>query len=213
MEGRPRERTASKEYIYVSRYEAETPAILVKTCLLYGVEPWKLTPGLIAKIISAERALTRWCLRMSKQTSGVDTAEVSLAAWIQWKKDTAREIARLTEKTKTMRWHITALRLHWQWAGHAARRPGTMNYEAATVYISPNRRGQPPPHWSHLLRSFSIKVLLGNADSWIQLAQDKTAWNEFGNYFTQYVEAQVLREDTRATLARDARASMQSQSV
>ena len=39
----------------------------------------------------------------------------------------------------------------------------------------------------------------------VDLAQDRTAWNEFGNYFTQYVEAQVLREDTRATFARDAR--------
>ena len=72
----------------------------VKPCLLYGVETWKLTADLIAKIISAERALTRWCLRMSKQTSGVGTAEESLAAWIQWKKDTAREIARLMEKPR-----------------------------------------------------------------------------------------------------------------
>ena len=31
MEGRPRERTASTEYIYVSRYEAETLAILGET--------------------------------------------------------------------------------------------------------------------------------------------------------------------------------------
>ena len=69
---------------------------LVKPCLLYGVETWKLTPDLTAKIISAERALTRWCLRVSIRTSG--RAEESLAAWIQWKIDSAREIARLTEK-------------------------------------------------------------------------------------------------------------------
>ena len=148
---------------------------------------------------------------MTTQTSG--TAEESLAAWIQWKIDTAREIARLTEKTKTTRWHTSALRLHWQWAGHAARKPGTMNYEAATVYTAPNRRGHPPPHWSQMLRRFSTRELLGNAGSWTQLAQDKSAWNEFGNYFTQYVEAQVLREDTRATLARDARAIVQALSV
>ena len=71
---------------------------LVKPCLLYGVETWKLTPDLIAKIISAERALTRWCLRMSIRTSG--SAEESLAAWIQWKIDSAREIARLMEKPR-----------------------------------------------------------------------------------------------------------------
>ena len=73
--------------------------------------------------------------------------------------------------------------------------------------------GQPPPHWSQMLRSFSSKELLGNADSWTQLAQEKSAWNEFGKYFTEYVEAHVLREDTRATLARDARAIVQAQGV
>ena len=45
------------------------------------------------------------------------------------------------------------------------------------------------------------------------MAQDKSAWSEFGKYFTEYVEAHVLREDTRASLARDARALVQAQRV
>ena len=64
-----------------------------------------------------------------------------------------------------------------------------------------------------MLRSFSIKEMLGNADYWTQLAQDKSSWKEFGKYFTEYVEAHVLREDTRASLARDARALVQAQKV
>ena len=71
---------------------------LVKPCLLYGVQTWRLTPELIAKIISAERSLRRWCLRMNKQANATGTAEENLETWIQWKGDTAREIARLTEK-------------------------------------------------------------------------------------------------------------------
>ena len=185
---------------------------LVKPCLLYGVQTWRLTPEILAKIISAERSLTRWCLRMNKQTNGTGTAEENLETWVKWKGDTAREIARLTEKTKCSRWHVTALRLHWQWAGHAARRPGTTNYEAATAYRTQTRRGRPQAQWSSLLRSFSVKELKGTAESWITLAQDKADWIEFSNYFTQYVETTVLRQDTRATLARDARAVTLDQS-
>ena len=186
---------------------------LVKPCLLYGVQTWKLTPELVAKIIAAERSLTRWCLRMTKQASTAETQEENLETWIQWKADTAREIARLTEKNKCTRWHITALRLHWQWAGHAARRPGTANYEAVTAHRTPTRRGRPQAQWSSLIRSFSTKELHGNADSWIDLARDKAAWIEFCKYFTDFVEANVLREDTRATLARDARAVTQAQAT
>jgi hypothetical protein len=115
------------------------------------------------------------------------------------------------KKTKCSRWHVTALRLHWQWAGHAARRPGTTNYEAVTAYRTQTRRGRPQAQWSSLLRSFSIKELNGTAESWITLAQNKADWIEFSKYFTQYVETTVLRQDTRATLARDARAVTQDQ--
>ena len=137
---------------------------LVKPCLLYGVESWTMTPDILAKIVAAERALTRWCLRMTRHTSGTEGVEENLASWIKWKTDSAREIARLMEKTKVMRWHISALRLHWQWAGHTARRPGSTNHRAATSYVTPNRRGRPPPQWSDMLRGFSSKILMGNPE-------------------------------------------------
>ena len=86
-----------------------------------------------------------------------------------------------------------------------------MNYEASTAHRTPTRWGRPQTQWSNLLRSFSTKELKGNADSWIELAQDRAAWIEFSRYFTDFVEAKVLREDTRATLARDARAITQAQ--
>ena len=69
---------------------------LVKPCLLYGVETWKVTPDLISKIITAERALTRWCLRMSIRSN--EEGDETLEAWIRWKVESAREIARIMEK-------------------------------------------------------------------------------------------------------------------
>ena len=79
-----------------------------------------------------------------------------------------------------------------------------MNYEAATTYSAPKKRGRPPPHWSQMLQSFSTGELLGSSEHWIIMARDKAAWNEFSTYFVQYVETHILREDTRTSLARDA---------
>ena len=148
---------------------------------------------------------------MAKPTIGPDNPEASLAEWIQWKAESAREIAVITDKYKIERWHTTTIRLHWQWAGHAARRPGTPNHVAATVHTTPARRGRPPPHWAQMLRNFSIEELRGNAESWVVLAHDKAGWNEFSKVFTEFVETHILRADTRATLARDAIAIKESQ--
>ena len=144
---------------------------LVKPSLLYGSETWKLTPALLAKIIGAERTFSRWCLRLTNRASMDDHAEGDMTEWIQWRADSAREIAKTTGKNEIERWHITALRLHWQWAGHAARRLDTPNQMAATSHISPTGRGRPPPHWAQLLRSFSIQELRGRAEAWEALAQ------------------------------------------
>ncbi len=55
-----------------------------------------------------------------------------------------------------------------------------------------------------MLRIFSINELRGNADAREPLAQDRAEWNNFTMIFVEFVEAHVLRADTRATLARDA---------
>ena len=55
-----------------------------------------------------------------------------------------------------------------------------------------------------MLRNFSTKELVGNSDEWIALAQDRSRWDTLRIIFTEFVEGQVLRADTRATLARDA---------
>ena len=76
----------------------------MKPCVLYGVEVWKLTPDILAKIITAERYLSRWCLRMRQEvsrTEAEDNPAAALAAWIQWKADSAREVARVTARNKT----------------------------------------------------------------------------------------------------------------
>ena len=52
---------------------------------------------------------------------------------------------------------------------------------------------------------------MGNPESWVDLAQDIATWNEFNAYFIDYVESQVLRQDTRSTLAKDARAIAEQQ--
>ena len=55
-----------------------------------------------------------------------------------------------------------------------------------------------------MLRQFSIEELRGNADSWETLAQDRAEWNSFTTIFVEFVDAYILRADTRAALARDA---------
>jgi hypothetical protein len=54
---------------------------LVKPSLLYGSETWKLTPALLAKIIGAERAFSRWCMRLTNRAGRTDDEEGDLAAW------------------------------------------------------------------------------------------------------------------------------------
>ena len=75
---------------------------------------------------------------------------------------------------------------------------------AATTHIRPLGRGRPPPHWAQLLRNFSAQELRGSAEAWETLAQDRAQWNMFADIFIEFVEAHILRADTRATLARDA---------
>ena len=183
---------------------------LVKPSVLYGCETWKLTPGTIAKIISTERTFTRWCLRKTNRHSTPEIQEEEdegTMAWIQWRVTSAREIAKSMSKGKIERWHVTALRMHWQWAGHAARRIGTYNHSAATAHIKPAGRGRPPPQWSQLLRTFSTQELRGPPNQWEILAQNRADWNTFADIFIQFVETHILRSDTRATLARDMIAS------
>ena len=48
---------------------------LVKPSLLYGCETWKLTPGILAKIISTERAFTRWSLRKTNRPTPPENDE------------------------------------------------------------------------------------------------------------------------------------------
>ena len=178
---------------------------LVKPSILYGCETWKLTPGMIAKIITTERTFTRWCLRKTNRRNepeGQDEDE-GIIDWIQWRATSAREIARSMNIGNIERWHVTALRLHWQWAGHAARRTGTHNYCAATAHTKPVGRGRPPPQWSQLLRTFSTQELRGPPNQWEILAQNRAEWNTFADIFIQFVETHILRSDTRATLARD----------
>ena len=183
---------------------------LVKPSVLYGCETWKLTPGTIAKIISTERTFTRWCLRKTNRHITPEIPEEEdegTIAWIRWRATSAREIARTMSKGKIERWHVTALRMHWQWAGHAARRSGTYNHSAATAHIKPAGRGRPPPHWSQLLRTFSTQELRGPPNQWEILAQDRAEWNTFADIFIHFVETHILRSDTRATPARDSVAS------
>ena len=101
------------------------------------------------------------------------------------------------------RWHVSALRLHWQWAGHAIRRTGTTNHSAASAHVRPSGRGRPPPHWSQLLRISSVQEFRGPPEQWETLAQNRVEWNTFADIFIRLVETHVLRADTRATLARD----------
>ena len=101
------------------------------------------------------------------------------------------------------RWHVSALRLHWQWAGHAIRRMDTTNHSAASAHVKPLGRGRPPPHWSQLLRNFSVQELRGPPEQWETLAQNRAEWNTFTDIFIRFAETHVLRADTRATLARD----------
>jgi hypothetical protein len=183
---------------------------LVKPSLLYGVETWKLTPALLSKIIATERAFSRWCLRLNGRADTTGDDERDTANWIQWQTDSARRIAKTSHKQKIERWHVTALRLHWNWAGKAVRNKNTPNYRAATQHVRPSGRGRPQAHWEQLLRQFSAKEMTGGPDFWVQLAENKTRWLSFTHFFVEFVETKVLRADTRSTLARDAMSIRQS---
>ncbi len=143
-------------------------------------------------------------MRLTNRAGRTENEDGDLAAWVQWQADTARQIAKTTGKQQIERWHVTAIRLHWQWAGHAVRKTGTPNHTAATVHIRPLSSRRPRANWAQLLRQFSITKLRGNAESWEHLAQKKAEWNSFTTMFVDFMETHVLGADTRATLARDA---------
>ena len=57
---------------------------------------------------------------------------------------------------------------------------------------------------------FSTQELRGLPEQWETLAQNRAEWNTFADIFISFVETQVLRADTRATLARDDIASREA---
>ena len=67
-----------------------------------------------------------------------------------------------------------------------------------------NRKRETTSTLGTAVRQFSTKELVGNANSWEQLTESKVQWISFCNLFVEFVETQVLRADTIATLARDA---------
>ncbi len=48
-----------------------------------------------------------------------------------------KTIAAINAKIKPERWHQAALSLHWQWAGHAARRPDGPQNSVQRVQLRP----------------------------------------------------------------------------
>jgi hypothetical protein len=170
---------------------------LVKPSLLYGVETWKLTPALLAKIIGAERAFSRWCMRLTNRAGTTGEEERDIAAWVQWQAESAGQIAKTTHKQQIERWHVTALRLHWKWAGKAAGNKGSLTKRRQQYTSSQSVEGDPK-------RIGHNCELMGTAGSWEQRAESKVQWLSFCDLFVDFVETQVLRADTRATLARDA---------
>ena len=140
---------------------------------------------------------------MSNRGEEVDQDEGDVTNWVTWRAEPARKIAQISGENNIERWHTSILRQHWRWAGHAVRRPNTDNFLAATAHIAPRGRGRPPPHWAQLLRKFSTQELRGDSDTWIEIAQNRNEWSNMTSIFTEFVEVQFLRADTRATLARD----------
>jgi hypothetical protein len=179
---------------------------LIKPCLLYGCQSWKLTPALLVKILEAERDLSRWCLRLhpDPQTEHGDAGD-TLDAWIQWRSASARKIAEVLHKNGSERWHQTALKLHWQWAGHAARMgSNSPNCIAATRHIRTTVRGRPPAGWAQLLCRFSEDELYAEERNfWAGMAQDRSIWDSFCVDFIDYVDNNILHERMTDTLRND----------
>ncbi len=118
---------------------------LVKPCLLYGSEVWKFISSLLGNIGTAETEFSRWCLRLrpeeQQNQDGSAGAGTSMEAWIQWRILSAITIATTNAKNNSERWHHTALKLHWQWAGHAANK----NCRIANTQ---SRHDQGQKHWT-----------------------------------------------------------------
>ncbi len=109
---------------------------LIRPCIMHASETWKWSPELLAQILTAEREFGRWCLRLSSFLRGRELdadGTQSLQEFATWKTDTAREVAMYCSQAGLERWHRSALKSYWGWAGHAARMTtGGMNNITAT---------------------------------------------------------------------------------
>ena len=78
LESRARECNAIKEHFGLPRHEVKVVTGACNAVSVVRSTNVEIDTELIAKIISAERSLTRWCLRMNKQANGTGTAEENL---------------------------------------------------------------------------------------------------------------------------------------
>ena len=186
---------------------------LIRPCMMHASETWKWSPELLAQVLTAEREFGRWCMRLTAFQPGralEADGDQSLYEYITWKADTAREVATYCTQAGLERWHKAALKSYWNWAGHVARMPPDgMNNIAAFHTHRPHGRGRPTAQWNHILEKLSSHELQGEPDQWRTLAQNRDQWKTFANIFTEYVEVNILRATTRATLTRDNLASQE----
>ena len=144
---------------------------LVRPCMMHASETWKWSPELLAQVLTAEREFGRWCLRLAAfqpaRAPDSDGAQ-TLEEYITWKMDTAREVAAYSTQAGVERWHKTALKSYWNWAGHIARMsPEGMNNIVACHVHRPCGRGRPAVQWNHILQKFSTHELQGEQSQWI----------------------------------------------
>ena len=141
---------------------------LVKPSLLYASETRIWTPSLLHKVITTERALSRWCLKpfhVKPEETDLDEERKTRKAtdnWVQWRRTTARRGgASLSKQNNTPPWAVQAMKQVWKWAGHIASHDITSGTRASTD--PPTRRAtrsRPPTTWDSVFRRFAKQGLL-----------------------------------------------------
>ena len=165
---------------------------------------------MIHKIITTERAMSRWCLKSfhekpeETESDDEETIRKETNRWVEWRKHTARRSANISKQNKTKPWAIQAMQQLWKWAGHIARHNKQSGTRASTdPPAKRNTRGRPPATWDSIIRKFANASLGLEQDTWTNIAQNRQTWSSLEEVFTDYVKETFVQTRTRRTLEAD----------
>eukprot|EP00973_Karenia_brevis_P095134 12425838-Karenia_brevis.AAC.1 len=175
----------------------------VGSCFLYGSGTWTLTAAREAKIRSAQRRMLRWMLGARRRlvlqanseeekTSSEEEPEpeeeggegdMELETWLAWLRRATHTAEEHLQRCGLDDWVTAVRRKKWRWAGHVARRSDG-RWASRLVGWAPSngyrRPGHPCKRWADDLR---VCCRWASVGSWLDVAQDRDAWNALEETF------------------------------